>query len=267
MHDELGNRLKNQYEDRTRYFLPRRTYTIIRIDGKAFHTFAKHCEKPFDKDLMALMDTTARALCKEIQGAKFAYVQSDEISILLTDFETIHTDAWFDGNIQKIVSVAASLATARFNEELQLLAESQSGTKDRFDLSARPAMFDARVFTIPDPTEVDNYFRWRQQDAVRNSIQMAARAAFTHSQCMGKNCDELQEMLFTAKNINWSEYSAGEKNGRVVIKEAYLAPMIHRKDGPPGNVARTRWVAQGAPIFTQDTAFLKTKIPVMSQED
>jgi tRNA(His) guanylyltransferase len=266
MHDALGNRIKGQYEDRTRYFLPRRTYTIIRIDGKAFHTFTRDFSKPFDASLMHYMDETAKVLCKEIQGAKLGYVQSDEISILLTDFETIHTDAWFDGNIQKIASVSAGLATSAFIK-VYLTHNPALGCDLGQIRSGLLPSFDARVFTIPDPTEVSNYFTWRQQDAVRNSIQMAARAVFTHSQCMGKNCDELQEMLFTAKDINWSNYSSGEKNGRVIIKEAYLAPMIYRKDQPPGNVARTRWVAQGAPIFTQELEFLKTKIPVISRED
>ena len=118
MQDDLGNRMKGQYEDRTRYSLPRRTYTIIRLDGKAFHTFTRNMKRPYDENLMKIMDETAKFLCEEIQGAQFAYTQSDEISLLLTDFEKITTDAWFDGNIQKMVSVAASLATQEFNRRL-----------------------------------------------------------------------------------------------------------------------------------------------------
>lgn len=249
MHDELGNRIKDQYEDRTRYFLPRRTYTIIRVDGKAFHTLTKNCPRPFDPLLMSTMDMVAQDLCKEIQGAKLAYVQSDEISILLTDFETIHTDAWFDGNIQKIVSVAASIATKSFNANSHMTTQ---------------AAFDARVFTIPDPVEVSNYFVWRQQDAVRNSIQMAARAVFSHKECNDKNVNELQEMMFQQKQINWNNYSAGEKRGRVILKEYYDHPdaMI-----PNATVSRSRWAARGAPSFTQEKEFLKTLIPVVGQED
>jgi tRNA(His) guanylyltransferase len=113
--DSLGDRMKGQYEDRARFMLPRRTYTIIRCDGKSFHTFTRHCEKPNDAALAGAMDVAASALCREAQGAKLAYVQSDEISVLLTDFALPTTDAWFDGNVQKMVSVAASVVTEAFN--------------------------------------------------------------------------------------------------------------------------------------------------------
>ena len=124
MKDELGDRMKKAYENRTRFYLPRRAYSILRLDGRSFHTFCKGLKKPFDAGLIADMDATACYLCKNIQGAKFAFVQSDEISILLTDFNEIGTDAWFDGNIQKMVSVAASMATAKFNQ-LRLIRTSR----------------------------------------------------------------------------------------------------------------------------------------------
>ena len=213
MKDELGDRMKNQYEDRTRAFLPRRTYTIIRVDGKAFHTLTKGYKKPFDASLMRMMDDTAKALCKEIQGTCFAYVQSDEISILLTDFTKITTNAWFDGNIQKMASIAAACATANFNKQLYLRGNSSPLNPP----SIPTAMFDARVFTIPDTVEVENYFIWRQNDATRNSIQMAARSVYSHKECDGKNTSELQEMLHQ-KGINWNDYTSGEKRGRVILK-------------------------------------------------
>ncbi len=178
MKDAIGDRMKQYYEDRTRAFLPRRTYTIIRLDGKAFHTYTKGLIRPFDEQLMNDMDETACFLCKNIQGAKFAFVQSDEISILLTDFEELTTDAWFDGNIQKIVSVSASLGTAKFNE-------------------LRPnklAFFDSRVFTIPSNIEVENYFIWRQQDFTRNSIYTVAKSLYSHKQLEGIDSNVQQEM-------------------------------------------------------------------------
>jgi tRNA(His) guanylyltransferase len=116
MKDQLGDRMKDFYEDRTRYKLARRTNTIIRIDGKAFHTYTKGLQRPFDQGLMEDMDKTTEYLCQNIQGAKFGYVQSDEISILITDYDDIDTHAWFDGNLQKMASIAASLATAKFNQ-------------------------------------------------------------------------------------------------------------------------------------------------------
>ena len=115
MKDDLGNRMKD-YEQRTRIKLPRRTNTIIRMDGKAFHTYTKGLDRPFDENLMYDMNATTQFLCENIQGAKIGYVQSDEISILLTDFDKLTTDAWFDYNVQKMVSVSASLATGKFNE-------------------------------------------------------------------------------------------------------------------------------------------------------
>jgi len=232
--DSLGDRMKRFYENRTRLFLPRRTYSIIRIDGKAFHTYTKGLNRPFDFKLMGDMDETACYLCKNIQGAKFAYVQSDEISILLTDFEGLTTDAWFDGNIQKIVSISSSLATAKFNE-------------------LRPnkiALFDSRIFTIPSSIEVENYFIWRQQDATRNSIESSAQALYSPKQLFGKNTNDLQEMCFQ-KGINWNDYPIGFKRGRTIIKETYLKE----------EATRTRWISDEPPVFSQERNYLSNLIP------
>src|ERR1035437_8177555 len=109
MQDVIMARMKEQYENRTKFLLPRRSYVILRLDGVAFHTYCKKFKKPFDDDFIEDMNETAKFLCSKIQGAKFAFVQSDEISILLTDFENIATAAWFDNEVQKIVSVSASI--------------------------------------------------------------------------------------------------------------------------------------------------------------
>jgi tRNA(His) guanylyltransferase len=232
--DTLGDRMKDFYENRTRNFLPRRTYTIIRIDGKAFHTYTKGLERPFDEKFINDMDETACYMCKNIQGAKFAFVQSDEISILLTDFESIKTDAWFDGNIQKMSSISSSLATAKFNE-------------------LRPgkiALFDSRVFTIPSDIEVENYFIWRQQDTTRNSISSVAQSLFSYRELLNKSTDEMQEMCFQ-KGINWNDFPIKYKRGRLIIKENY------EKDG----AIRSKWISIEPPIFTQEKELLKTLIP------
>lgn len=210
MKDNLGDRMKDNYENRTRMFLPRRTNTIIRLDGKAFHTFTKNFKKPFDKKLMHMMDETAYMLCKSIQGSVIAYVQSDEISILLKDYDKLTTDAWYDGNIQKIVSVSASLATGFFNEFLQV----HSNVKDI-------AFFDSRVFTIPEKEEVINYFLWRQKDAVRNSISMTAQSLYSHKELEGKSSSQKQEMCFQ-KGVNWNDLEAGKKRGRMVVKSTQI---------------------------------------------
>src|SRR3972149_696143 len=147
----INERMKIQYENRTRYYLPRRTCTIVRVDGKAFHHILRNAERPYDKEVMATMDRVAETLLEEMQGARFAFVQSDEISVLLTDFDSIKTEAWFDGNLQKIVSISASIASAWWN----------------YHFMGEPAYFDSRAFTIPDPSEVENYFISRQKDAER----------------------------------------------------------------------------------------------------
>ena len=205
MKDDLGNRMKENYEGRTKLFLPRRTYTIIRLDGKAFHTFTKGMKRPFDEDFITMMDDTTQLLCEEIQGAKLGYVQSDEISILLTDFDKITSDAWFDGQVQKIVSVSAAMAAAFFNSV---------NVFNHSDL----AFFDARVFTIPDPVEVENYFIWRQKDAVRNSIAMTAQSLYSHKELNGKSQSQQQEMIFQ-KGQNWNDLPEGFKRGRTFVKE------------------------------------------------
>jgi tRNA(His) 5'-end guanylyltransferase len=228
MNDQLGQRMKSQYEVRTKYFLPRRTYTIIRLDGKAFHTYLRGFKKPYDENLMSCMDITTKNLCKQIQGAKFAYVQSDEISILLTDFEKETTDAWFDGNIQKIVSVSASMATGFFNNIIK---------------TDKIAFFDSRTFIIPDHTEVENYFIWRQKDAIRNSIQMTAQSLYSHKELNNKSQSDLQEMIFK-KGQNWNDMIEGFKRGRTIIK---------REDN---------WILE-CPDFIKDRQFLINLIPVL----
>lgn len=235
MKDQLGERMKDFYENKSRHYLNRRTYTIIRIDGKAFHTYTNGLERPFDNQLVKDMDSTASFLCGSIQNAKFAFVQSDEISILLTDFDSLTTDAWFGGNIQKMASVSASIATAKFNE-------------------LRPgkiALFDSRAFNISAKAEVGNYFIWRQQDTTRNSISSVAQSLYSHKELHGKNTTEMQEMIFK-KGINWNDYDPKLKRGRLIVKEEYA------KD----DFIRTRWVSIEPPIFTQEKHVLSNMIPV-----
>ena len=199
MKDELGDRMKKNYENRTRVLLPRRTYTIIRIDGKAFHTYTLGLKRPFDMGLIEDMDETAKYLCKKIQGAKLGFVQSDEISILLTDFETHQTDAWFDGNVQKIVSISASMAASKFNQLRMVRAAisnsgddplasdgSGEGTLSDDEINEfKLADFDARTFTIPSRAEVMNYIIWRQNDTTRNSISSVAQSFYCHEDVEG----------------------------------------------------------------------------------
>lgn len=279
--DALGTRIKENYENRVRYLLPRRTYTILRLDGKAFHTYTYGLKKPFDKDLFEDIDKAIIKMLPEVQGAVFAYTQSDEISILLTDFATPQTDMWFDGNIQKISSVAASIMTAEFNR-LRILRNVREGKElvatcllDE-DILISPAYFDCRTFTIPDRTEVMNYFRWRQQDCVRNSVSMVAQANFSHKELHGKNQSDMHEML-RQKSVNWAtDFTDGEKNGRIVVKESFEAPLKEINDNLPDDekligirednltyntIQRTRWISKDAWAFTKDEGKLLNMIP------
>jgi tRNA(His) guanylyltransferase len=245
MIDALGQRMKERYEDRIRILLPRRSYTVIRIDGKAFHSYTRNLKRPFDDSISYAMDRTAIELCSSIQGVQIAYVQSDEISIITTDFDNIHTEAWFNGNLQKIVSISSSMATAAFNEEIIAQCSSTHSFKS--------ATFDARAFVIPDREEVLNYLIWRQQDATRNSIQMVAQSLYSHKELHGKNSSQLQEMIFR-KGQNWDDYSIRNKRGHAIIRVA-----------TPED--RHKWIADtNTPIFTQDRDYLYNKIPVHGYE-
>ncbi len=266
--DSLGDRMKDHYENRTRVLLPRRTYTILRLDGKAFHSYTKDCVRPYDSLLAEDMDFTAVALCQQIEGAKLAYVQSDEISLLLTDFEDNRTQAWFDGSLQKLVSLSASIATAHFNSfRWQRILLHTVNAEETLDLLRQPtAYFDSRAFTIPDPVEVENYFIWRQQDATRNSVSMTAQSYLRHDSLQGKSSDEMQEMLWQEKGINWNDMPDGFKRGRCVIREAsvtdkkYTDRRTNEVETAPG-VTRYAWTSVEPPVFTRDRDWLTSYIP------
>jgi tRNA(His) 5'-end guanylyltransferase len=277
MNDYLGERMKENFEHRTRYFVPRRTYSIIRLDGKAFHTYTKGLNKPFDAGLYEDMDSAIVKLMGELQGAVLAYTQSDEISVLLTDFAMPNTCAWFDGNIQKMTSVSASIITAEFNKYRMWRKDIVNETVNKpfnFD-EFQLAYFDSRVFTIPDRTEVMNYFRWRQQDCIRNSVSMVAQSNFSHTKLHGKSQSEMHDMLH-ANDVNWAtDFTDGEKNGRLIVKETYVENVVlpktdrqKAKDESTGivsptaiDVTRTRWVTKGAWVFTKDEGKLLNMIP------
>jgi tRNA(His) 5'-end guanylyltransferase len=267
MKDPLGDRMKDFYEDRTRYKLARRTNTIIRIDGKAFHTYTKGLQRPFDQGLMEDMNKTAEYLCQNIQGAKFGYVQSDEISILITDYDDIDTHAWFDANLQKMASIAASLATAEFNR-LRLIRKMNTtvATAGSILEQFKHAMFDARVFQIPYQEEVINYFLWRQQDATRNSISSVAQSLYSAKELHGKKTSDMQEMIFQ-KGINWNDYSPREKRGSIIrrVEHVYARrdePIMDGKTRVIEAYKRKKWEADiNTPIISQDKDYLRWFFP------
>ena len=253
--DNLGSRMK-EYENVSRNYLLRRVPVIIRLDGCHFHTFTKGLNKPFDRFLMTVMQETMLELCRNIQGCVFGYTQSDEITLVLTDYKTIKTSAWFDYNIQKLASVASSMATLYFNRIWnQKWPECfRTGLDEKVGL----ATFDARCFNIPKE-EVANCLIWRQKDATRNSIEAVAQASFRHSELDGKSCDQLQEMLWQEKGINWNEFPTDAKRGsacyRQIVKQEIADPT---NPGDIITVERNPWVIdREMPILTQSREYVE----------
>lgn len=200
--DSLAARMK-EYEFAYRLYLPRRSYTVIRIDGRAFHTFTKGCNHPYDSKLGYAMRETAWDLVREIDNAILGYVQSDEISILVWDDKDINTSAWFKNNLQKICSVSASIATARFN---------------RYYTHPKgiPATFDSRVWILPTQAEVFNYFYWRWQDASLNSVSMLGQHYFSHNELHGKKKEEVIQMVWDRAQVDWHKQPPAFINGMFV---------------------------------------------------
>ena len=236
--DSIGTRMKEYYEAVPKTKLMRRTPVAIRVDGKSFHTFTRGFQKLFDMILMKSMQETMNYLCKNIQGCVFGYTQSDEITLILIDYQTLTTDAWFDYEVQKLCSVSASMATMAFNKFFRMSiwdkdsAWKSSLTPQSMDVQIahneyvakmmtaanKGAMFDARCFNIPKE-EVCNLIYWRQLDATRNSIQMVGQAYFSHKQLDGKKCNDIQDMLMWQFDVNWNNYPTTCKRGTACINK------------------------------------------------
>lgn len=256
VNDELGKRMKEFYEYVPKTKLVRRTPVAIRIDGKAFHTFTKGFVKPFDEVLIKAMQNTMKYLCENIQGCVLGYHQSDEITLILIDYKKLTSSAWFDYEVQKMCSIAASMATMAFNkffaEEVKhynySITRKQNGDLektmcDQYAVYTRAltkgAMFDARCFNIPKE-EVANLIYWRQIDATRNSIQMVGQANFSHKELQNKSQNDIQEMLMTQKGINWNNFPTYQKRGSCCIKSDRTTTAS--VDGKTITVERPHWI-------------------------
>ena len=258
INDNLGSRMKENYENVSKTKLMRRCPVIIRIDGRAFHTFTKGFNRPFDDILSQSMKETTKYLCENIQGAVLGYTQSDEISILLTDYATLETDAWFDYEVQKLCSISASMATMAFNKAFaheiaaqskriytEYLTDKDSNYIDSLENAMnKGAMFDARCFNIPKE-EVANYFYWRQLDAMRNSIQMVGQANFSHRELQFKSTKQIISLLETHCGINWYSLPIWQQRGSTCIKHKVYV------DYPDGTyVLRNKWkIDNEIPVF------------------
>ena len=253
VNDELGKRMKEFYESVPKTRLVRRIPVAIRIDGKAFHTFTRGFQKPFDEVLGRAMRETMRYLCENIQGCVLGYTQSDEITLILIDYKKLTSSAWFDYEVQKMCSIAASMATMAFNKFFYDNIDTDSEyAGSHYSAWEKGAMFDARVFNIPKE-EVANLIYWRQLDATRNSIQMVGQANFSHNELHGKSCNEIQDMLMVQKGINWNDFPTHQKRGTCVIHDGNVCTHSE-PDGKggvkTGTLQRPHWIIdKEIPIF------------------
>ena len=246
---QLDSRMK-KYECVAKTNLLSRTPVIIRIDGKAFHTFTRGMVRPFDRILIKTMQDTMLYLCQNIQGCLLGYTQSDEITLLLQDWYKLETCAWFDNETQKICSISASMATLGFNTAfIDNVSDNFSDLGNVFDDTVytkkyNKALFDSRCFNVPF-AEVCNNFIWRQQDATRNSILSLGQSLFSHKKMQGVKCNELQNKMLIEKDVNWNDLPTTFKRGSCAVK----------RDG--------KWVIDNEiPIFTENREYIEDLLKV-----
>lgn len=233
---DLAERMKG-YEKRNRYYLQRRMPVILRLDMRARHSFTRGFKRPFDEVFIKSMQNTAKYLCENIQNCKLSYQQSDEITLLLVDYDKLNTDCFFDYRVDKLCSIAASMATMVFNKFFEKyvneyrfskwdgISKYEDGTwgyiQTLLNAVDKGAMFDARCFNIPKE-EVTNNFYWRQDDASRNSIQMVGQANFSHKELHKKSRNDIQDMLMTQKGINWNDFPTYQKRGSCCVRNKII---------------------------------------------
>ena len=265
---DLGKRMK-EYERRDRYYLQRRLPVICRLDMRSGHSFTKGFQRPFDDVFIKTMQETAKYLCGKIQGCKLSYQQSEEITLVLVDYDKLNTDCFFDYRVDKLCSIAASMATMAFNKAFS--KNFQKWTYRNTDLNLigayldaehRGAMFDCRCFNIPKE-EVTNNIYWRQLDAIRNSIQMLGQANFSHKELQYKSCKDIQDMLITEKGIDWNDLPVYQQRGSCCIKVTKIDELSISGIGIKRNFnqevegivckSRSEWIVdKNIPIFNRE---------------
>lgn len=236
------------YRDMTDYKLLPNSYVIIMLDGRGFSKGIKNkFEKPFDDNFIYMMNETAKYLCENIQGCKFAYVQSDEISLVLTDFDSPTTDSFFGNRISKLQSIIASMASGKFNQ-LMLLYRLKNGIiKDNGEIEKSPIyQFDCKCWNVPTFNDVFAWFLWRQNDCIKNSKQQTAQTYLPHKLLLGKTTDEQISILFKEKEIDWNELCNDKKYGRFLFKKKVLFTNIETGE----NYQRSKWVYESAFLLT-----------------
>lgn len=220
----------NYYRDLTDYRLLPNSNVIAMVDGRAFSKLIKKRFKlPFDDDFIYMMNETARYVCENVQGCKAAYVQSDEISFLITDYDTPESDAFFGYRLCKMQSIIASLATGKFNQlfAMYLLKNSPSTGADTVIENMKLAEFDCKVWVVPSANDAYAWFLNRQLDCIRNSKQQAAQTYLPHKQLIGLDTDAQLAKLKDEKGIDWNtEYSDGKKYGRFITQRITMKSKV-----------------------------------------
>lgn len=238
--DSLGNRMKG-YEGVSRTRLVPKTPVMIRLDGKAFHTYTRGLNRPWDDRFHLCMWDTARQLCDAVAGCQVAYVQSDEITLLLVDYASLKTQGYFDYEVQKLASVTAGIASSAF------CMATAKHLPEKFEKSVslgKGPSFDSRCWNLPQ-RDVVNCFLWRQQDCSRNSISMLAQAHFSPSRLHKVNSSGMQDLLMLEKGINWNDCPVPQKRGVCVTRQVYEKTVEGK------TVVRSRWeVDENIPIFS-----------------
>ena len=253
------------YRSLTDYKLLPNTPIIVMLDGKNFSTLIKNnFRKPFDDDFINMMNKTAQFLCNNVQGVKFAYTQSDEISLLITDYDTPETDTLFGGRICKIQSILASLATSEFNRWFTLnkwykycVSENKFSDDARINISEvddfitnmKLAQFDCKVWPVPTENDAFAWFLYRQLDCIKNSKQQTAQTYLPHKELVGHNADEQIQMVFNRKGINWNTFIPDYKFGRFVYKVETTETKIVPEVGCVGPITFTRNKFTVVPAF------------------
>ena len=256
------------YEKEKKTKLTPKVPTIIRIDGRAFSTYTKHFDKPFDDTITGAMKYTTLRLCEEVQNVKIGYSQSDEITLVMIEGKE-DTQQWFGGSIQKIVSIAASIATYHFNEYMEKMHWQKRMLDPDFH-KKMPAMFDARVFQVPKDELVES-FVWRQEDGKRNSVSMLAQSMFSHEELKKKKKGDMLDMI-RMKDAEWHDLPADKKFGFCAVKEFYVYEpekdnntSTIRNAGP---IRKSRWmIDDDIPVFLNNSEYLERILFVRDIDD
>ena len=261
----------NSLEDRMRYYrnltdykLMPRSYVLVMVDGRSFsHLIKDKFKKPFDDRFINAMNETAKYLCQNISGCKMAYTQSDEISLVLTDFDETNTESFFGYRLTKMLSIIGSLATAKFNQVMteyrigEVVGDSASAgdtvEECRLAVANGPLyQFDCKCWNVPTFNDVFAWFLYRQIDCIRNSKQQTAQTWLSHKQLERMDTDKQIELLKAEKGVSWEDFEDGKKYGRFIYKEQFELPVENRKPGMNETYIRNVWMVHDAFKLTDE---------------